>query len=73
MNIGGEEVQGYLHQVGAPWRYDRIDSQISPRFKFPELVLPKGSLYDLEPGKLFAFEVDSFTCFERNFDSQREL
>lgn len=50
-----------------------IQSQLSSRLKYPELVLGEGSLYDLEPGKLFAFKVGTFELFPESFVNNRDL
>jgi hypothetical protein len=72
MTIKGQEVHGYLREVGKPLRMEAITSQLVPKSKFPTLELVDRTLYDLIPGKLHAVTVDSFTDFGC-YDNERDL
>lgn len=72
--FNGESVSGYLREFGAPWRQVPVNGQLVPKTKWPTLhELSTGTIYDLEPGKVFAINVDTMETFMRPFDSLRDL
>ncbi len=69
--INDTPTQGYLHQLGAPWRDTLSQGQLTPKQKWPTLDIPNIDLRELTPGKVYAINVD--TMETQSFTSLRDM
>lgn len=62
----------YLKEKGVSWRFEQLNSQLKPKDRYELIELKDRSLYDLIPGKIYAYDIETFEI-KGIYKNQREL